>query len=218
MADYNVWFTADLHIGHQNIIRHQKERIEAMKLKDENDIEGHDEYIIKTWLEQTKRNDHIYVLGDFIMEKSYDRANSILNRLKGNGCKIHLILGNHDSTSLKFKNMFEQIIILKSMTFKKSLFPFLADNLEVEMCHYPMKSWKGKCKGVLQLYGHVHRNSLWIDESDDLCLNVGIDNPLCNYKLFSLEQVNEIYMKKLNGLTPKEYSDKVCEKNKFYIR
>lgn len=170
------------------------------------------------WLSQTRRNDHVYVLGDFIMEKSYDRANRIFSRLKSNGCKIHLIVGNHDKTSLKFPNMFESISLMKKMTFKKSVFEFLKDDLTVVMCHFPMKSWEGKCKGNFQLYGHVHNNSPWIDKTDDLCLNVGLDNPLCGYKLFSLEDINKIYLNKLNGIEPCKYSDEACKKNKLYIR
>ena len=37
--NYDVWFISDLHIAHKNILRHQPKRIEAMSLKDEDDIE-----------------------------------------------------------------------------------------------------------------------------------------------------------------------------------
>ena len=68
------------------------------------------------------------------------------------------------------------------------------------------------------MYGHIHWNSPWTDEGTDLSLNVGFDNPMCNYQLFTLEQVYEYYKKKLNGLTPKEYSDEMCKVDKTYIR
>ena len=42
----NIWFIADLHIGHKNILKHSPSRIKAMGLKDEADIESHDNYII----------------------------------------------------------------------------------------------------------------------------------------------------------------------------
>ena len=58
--EYNVFFLADLHIGHKNILFHQPNRIEGMSLKDKKDIEGHDAYIVNMWLSQTKENDHIY--------------------------------------------------------------------------------------------------------------------------------------------------------------
>lgn len=216
-VQYNIFFISDLHICHKNILHHSKERVGAMNLKDNTDIEGHDEYIINMWLNQTKRGDHIYVLGDFIMSNQQESI-KILNRLKSNGCKIHLIVGNHDKSTQKMYNMFESIDIIKVVNFKKTMFDFLEEDFQIVMCHYPMKSWFNKCRGSLHLYGHVHWNSPWVDESDDLCFNVGYDNPMCNYKLFTLEQVYDYYKKKLNGLSPKEYSDKISQINKKYIR
>lgn len=214
----NVWFIADLHIGHKNILRHSPSRIKAMGLKDDDDIESHDNYIINLWLSQTKRGDRIYVLGDFIMGDK-QRAVKILNKLKSNGCKIYLIEGNHDKSTRNLYNMFESIESIKTVTFQKQHFEFLDENLEVVMCHYPMKSWNHKCNGALHLYGHIHNNSPWVDyETDDLCLNVGFDNPLSNYKLFSLEQVYNLYKTKLRGISPRKYSDVICEENKRYIR
>lgn len=99
------------------------------------------------------------------------------------------------------------------------MFPFIEEeNFQIVMCHYPMKSWFNKCRGSLMMYGHIHWNSPWTDEGTDLSLNVGFDNPMCNYQLFTLEQVYEYYKKKLNGLTPKEYSDEMCKVDKTYIR
>lgn len=217
MADYNVYFTADLHINHLGILRHQKERVKAMSLADSNDIENHDKYIIDMWLEQTKRNDHVYILGDVLFGGS-DIASKILHKLKSNGCKIYLVVGNHDKSVQKMTNMFESIDLIKEVKFKKENFDFLEDDFWLTLCHYPMKSWNHKCRGAMQLYGHVHNNSPWIDDSDDLCLNVGIDNPICNYKLFSLEQVYAIYKEKLKGFKPMKYSDEIIKENNFYVR
>ena len=215
---YNVWFIADLHITHKNILKYSKGRIEAMGLTDENDIEKHDQYIIDMWLSQTKRGDVIYVLGDFIMGRK-EQAKKILHKLKSNGCKIHLIQGNHDKSTRKLTNMYESVDLIKVVTFPKRIYEFLDQDFEVVMCHYPMKSWQDKCKGAFHLYGHIHDNSPWVDtETDDLCLNVGYDNPLSGYTLFSLEQVYNIYKEKLRGMKPKEYSDEICKTNHKYIR
>lgn len=217
MVDYNVWFTADLHINHSNILLHQKDRVNKMNLSSNTDILSHDKYIIDMWLSKTKKNDHIYLLGDAIIGDS-ETCYKNISKLKSNGCKIFLIAGNHDKCLQKMTNMFESVDLIKKVKFKKDNFNFLNDDFSVVMCHYPLKTWDGKCDGNMQLYGHVHANSLWIDESDDLCLNVGIDNPLCNYSLFSLEDVYSIYLNKLNGASPKEYSDIANNYNKFYIR
>ena len=68
------------------------------------------------------------------------------------------------------------------------------------------------------MYGHVHNNATFIDEGLDLCLNVGLDNPMLNYKLISLEDVYNYYTAKLNGIEPKDYSNIISEKNDKYIR
>lgn len=213
----NVWFIADMHIGHKNILRHQPNRIHAMSLKDDNDIEHHDTYIINMWLSNTKKGDHIYVLGDMIMG-SQQFAMYILNRLKSNGCKIHLLVGNHDKNISKMFNMFESIDLIKRVIFKKNEFDFLNEDFEVILSHYPLKSWEGKCRGSMNLYGHIHDNALWVDEDDDLCLNVGIDSKYSNYRLFSLEEIYGFYMNKLNGMKPKEYVNNVSKKNEFFVR
>ena len=214
---YNVFLIADLHLQHKNILHHSKNRISAMGLKDDKDIEGHDEYIINLFHNQVKRGDHVYILGDFILSNQ-ETSRKIIQRIKSKGCKLHLIVGNHDKSTQKFYNDFESIELIKVVNFKKTVFPFLDEDFQIVMCHYPMKSWFNKCRGSLMCYGHVHDNSPWMDDTNDLTLNVGFDCPICNYQLLSLEQVYEFYKKKLNGLSPKEYSDKICEVDKTYIR
>ena len=204
MPNYNVYITADLHIRHKNILHHQKNRIKGMNLLNDADVEGHDKYVIDMWKNITKRGDHIYVVGDFIMSNQQDSL-KILHELKSNGCHIHLIVGNHDKSTHKMYNMFESISDIKRVIFKKDVFDFLQNDFTVIMCHYPMISWQDKPRGSMMLYGHVHLNAPIIDTYPDLRMNVGIDNPLCNYKLFSLEQIYNYYLNKLGGLSIKEY-------------
>lgn len=214
----NVWITADLHINHKNILHHQKERIEAMGLNGAEDISGHNEYITNMFLSQTKRGDRVYLLGDVILDNQQN-SKKFLDKIKSNGCSLYLIEGNHDKSIHKMYNMFESIDLIKKVIFKKNEFDFLDEDFSVIMCHYPMKSWADKCRGSMNLYGHIHANAPWVDnETNDLCLNVGLDNPLCNYKLFSLEQIYSYYKNKLNGISPSKYSDEICKIDKKYIR
>ena len=219
-APYEVWAVSDLHLRHKHILRHQKARIEAMSLKDEDDIDGHDKYIIDMWLSMTKRNDHIYIMGDFIMSNR-DTAVYVLHKLKSNGCKIHLIVGNHDKATLKLDNLLESIDLIKVVDFKKSVFTFLDEDLPVVMCHYPMATWPRKCHGAIHLFGHIHANSPHIDEGlqeGDLMLNVGLDTKLANYKLINLRDIYKWYKEKLGGLSPTDYIEKVTKENKTFIR
>ncbi len=214
---YSIWFTADLHLRHKNILQHQPARVEAMGLVDADDIDGHDRWIVDMWYDAVKRNDHVYVLGDLILA---DRVTSLylLGRLKRKGVKIHLIIGNHDKSTYNLTNMFESIDYIKVVDFKASVFDFLPCDLTVAMCHYPMKSWPRKPQGSINLYGHVHANAPWIDDSDDLCLNVGLDSPFANFRLVSLRQISDWYSAKLNGLTPREYIEQTSINNPKFIR
>ena len=219
-APYDVWVISDLHLQHKNILRHQPKRIEVMSLKDDDDIETHDKWIIDMWLKTVKRNDHVYVLGDMILS-SQQSSLYILHRLKSTGCKIHLIIGNHDKSTQKLTTMFETIDLIKVVDFKKSVFPFLDEDLPVVMCHYPMATWPRKAVGALHLFGHIHANAPHINfgiTEGDLMINVGLDAPMANYRLINLKDIYKWYQSKLNGLTPREYIEKVSKENPSFVR
>lgn len=189
-----------------------------MGLKDEEDIEGHDKYIEDMWLNTVNCGDHVYVLGDMILANR-EESLKILKKLKKNGCFIHFIPGNHDGSLVNLEGVFTSKSLIKVADFKKTSFPFLEEDFTCVMCHYPMKSWSRKCQGSVNLFGHVHNNSPWIDqETDDLCLNVGLDTPFANYHLISLEQIYGWYKNKLNGMSPEEYIEMVTNNNPTFIR
>lgn len=216
-APYNVFFISDTHLSHKNILRHSPQRIKAFNLIDENDIENHDKHIINMFKKLTKRGDHVYIVGDFIMTNQQESL-KILNDIKSNGVVLHLIVGNHDKSTQKMYNMFESIDLIKNVTFKKNVFPFLNDDFQVVMCHYPMKSWSNKCRGSVNIYGHVHNNSPWLDDSMDLAVNVSLDANFANYELIPLEKIYNWYTEKLNGLKPSEYIDLCTKQNNNFIR
>lgn len=215
---HNIYFTADLHIRHKNILHHQKERIEKMNLPNSEAIDEHDKYIIDMVLSSTKRGDELYVLGDLVMA-SQQESIKILHQLKKNGLKLHLIVGNHDKSTHKMLNMFESINLIKVLNFNQKAFPFIEESdFKCVLCHYPMKSWPHKCQGSMHLYGHIHANAPWADGPSDLMLNVGLDNPQSNFKLWSLEEIYAYYKEKLGGLTPKQYIEKVSQEDPLFVR
>ncbi len=218
MGKHNVWFIADLHLAHKNILKHQPNRIEWLGLKDENDIETHDKKILEIWNNTVKPGDCVYLLGDIILSNR-EKVLELLSQLKSKGCALILIVGNHDKEITKFTRFFKTIEICKYVEFKKKDFPFIEeDRFSCVLCHYPLKSWMNKCRGSMQIYGHVHDNSPWIDEEDDLTMNVGFDACHAHGGLVSLEQVYSFYKTKLNGLSPVNYVNKVSESNKKFIK
>ena len=188
----NVFFTADLHIGHKNILKHQPNRIEYMGLSGVDDLSGHDKYIFDMWHSTAKRGDLVYILGDLTLSKA-EESYKILQNLKKHGCKISLIVGNHDKSILSYPEMFENMTMLKLYKFKKNVYPFLDDTFKCVMCHYPMLSWADKAHGSVCLHGHTHNNSPWENKGCDLRLNVGLDTDFAQCKLVSLEQVYAWY-------------------------
>jgi len=79
-----LWFTADLHLGHANIIRYCRRPFR--------DVADMDEAIVLGWNGVVGADDDVWVLGDFAMG-TLDRSLPIGRRL--NGTK-HLVVGNHD--------------------------------------------------------------------------------------------------------------------------
>lgn len=53
----NNWVTSDLHFGHKNIIKYENRPFK--------DIEEMDKAIIELWNKTVKKDDKIYILGDF---------------------------------------------------------------------------------------------------------------------------------------------------------
>ena len=63
-----IYFTADLHFGHTNILKHSPKRPFA----DVVDIRAHDEWLLDKWRATVDKRDTVYVLGDLTFLKSED--------------------------------------------------------------------------------------------------------------------------------------------------
>ena len=79
-----VYFTSDLHLGHENVIKLCNRPFDS--------IEEMDAALIRNWNRKVTNGDTVYVLGDLIY-KSKKPPEEYLRQLKG---KKHLIVGNHD--------------------------------------------------------------------------------------------------------------------------
>ena len=77
-----IYFTADLHFYHDNVIRFANRPFENSQQMNK--------ALIKNWNDKIKPTDEVYILGDFTM-KGHALAQEILYQLKG---KKHLIKGN----------------------------------------------------------------------------------------------------------------------------
>ena len=70
-----IYYTADTHFGHKNIIKYCERPFKSASHMDE--------VIIKNWNAIVKPEDTIFHLGDFSMEKNPERIEKWLSRLNG---------------------------------------------------------------------------------------------------------------------------------------
>ena len=92
----NVFFIADLHFGHKNIIKFARPQFSGLE-------EMH-ETLIENWNSVVKQKDVVYVLGDVAFGK--DNLH-YLAQLSG---RKHLIMGNHDHYAIsEYTQYFDHI-------------------------------------------------------------------------------------------------------------
>ena len=153
----NIYFIADLHFGHKNILTLANRRFSS--------IQEHDDHIIKCVNETVSTSDHLYILGDLGFHKDYVGLATQISRI--NTRNIHIIKGNHDNMqNLVRLNRDGMIVEVKEMkTVQKG-------RQHIFCCHYPMREWPGFYRGHYHAYGHVHATLKPYERSMD----VGVDS------------------------------------------
>lgn len=154
-----IYFTADTHFGHQNIIRFCNRPFST--------TEEMDKALIKNWNSRVNGNDTVYILGDMFFRSI--NAESILKSLKG---KKRLIIGNHDSSWMTKFNASKYFISMDS-------FLEISDGkYALTLCHYPLVTWKHAEKSYM-IHGHIHNDKnadFWpLIAARDHLLNAGAD-------------------------------------------
>ena len=170
-----IWFTADSHIGHRNIIKYCQRPF--------SNVEEMNETLICNWNKVVGKNDYVFHLGDFSVGGAAEWT-SILDNLNG---RIFLVLGNHDMNNVDqgFMRRFEDVAMQMLITIGKQ---------RVYLNHYPFLCYGGAYRGTWQLFGHVHTSSCMsgLDGPRLQMLfprqyDVGVDNN--NYTPISFEEV-----------------------------
>ena len=157
-----IFFTADTHFGHANIIRYCNRPFHS--------IGEHDAALITNWNAVVRPDDEVYVLGDFIFAKNVEEVESVTQRLNG---RKYLIRGNHDRTEL----------CESSFAWIKDYHEMAAHNLKWVLFHYPLHEWHGKYRsnGFVHLHGHTHNriekngDPSHPETSNKRRINVGVD-------------------------------------------
>lgn len=165
-----IWFTADLHLNHANIMHYCNRPFK--------NVEEMDNTITKNFVELLRKGDMLYILGDLSFKKSY--AEEFLRTIRKIGVEIHFIIGNHDKDGGTIKTIKQYC---KSVQEIKEI---KIDGTRITLCHYPMRSWNGSFHGAWHLYGHVHGRWKLKEKTYD----VGVD---CN----NFKPVSYTWLKKM---------------------
>lgn len=138
-----IFFTSDLHFGHENVLRFDNRPFETV---DEMDAE-----LIKRWNNKVGKGDIVYVLGDMIWKSKNDDAEDIIKSLNG---QVILIKGNHDRfiKNAKAKKAlagikdYDDIVVTLSDGTKKRCI----------LSHYFMPFYNAHHYKSILLHGHSH--------------------------------------------------------------
>ena len=173
-----IWLTSDTHFGHDKDFIWDARGFE--------NIEQHNQEIIKRWNEVVKKDDIVYHLGD-VMLGDLEAGMECLKQLNG---QIKIVLGNHDTkTRIKAYQELDNVEVLgyatmlkyKKYHFYLSHYPTLTDNMDEDK---PLKA------RVLNLYAHTHQKTKFLD--GHLNYHVGIDTHGCPIKLDNIiEEIKE---------------------------
>ena len=145
-----TWFTADLHLGHANVIKHCDRPFSS--------VGEMDDALVRNWNSVVREEDTVWVVGDFSSRVARP-AQNYLDRLHG---IKHLIAGNHDH---------EDTVTAPSWSSVKQLAEVTVEGFRVILCHYAMRVWPRSHHGALHLYGHSHG----LIPPDRRSLDVGVD-------------------------------------------
>lgn len=101
-----MFFTADTHFGHANIIKFCNRPF--------SDVEEMDRCLMENWNARVRPSDTIHIIGDMFYHAKYD-PEVMLKKLHG---KKHLVQGNHDSSWFnkdpeRYARYFESVTALK---------------------------------------------------------------------------------------------------------
>lgn len=144
-----VFFTGDLHFGHENVI--------AFDNRPFNTVEEMDAELIRRWNAKVSKGDLVYVLGDMIWKTRNDDTPSLIKSLNG---QIILIKGNHD----RFLHNAKAKAALEGLKDYDDICVTLEDGTKKRciLSHYFIPMYNGhRYKGI-----HLHAHSHFTDEAD----------------------------------------------------
>ena len=172
MSDKPLFFTSDLHFGHENVIKYCDRPFK--------DAAHMNEELVRRWNAKVPTNGRVYILGD-VGFMNHHALRDILFRLNG---ELHLVFGNHDKVIRNQRMLQERFSTMSELTEVKHKSG--GEKLRFVLCHYAMRVWDGSHRGTMHLYGHSHGSMP--DDPNSLSMDVGIDTT-SDYAPYSVDQI-----------------------------
>lgn len=165
-----VFFTADTHYGHRNILRHCNRPFPSS--------EEMDAAMIAKWQVTVTDDDEVYHLGDYAWSMGRGRLRWIFDSLPG---RKHLVIGNHDRAD---------VLALPWASPPTHYRRIQVGGRTVVLSHYGLRVWEVMHHGSLHLYGHSHGSlpgyrTAW----GGGCCDVGVD--CWRFEPISLDRIVE---------------------------
>lgn len=165
----DVFFIADTHFGHKNIIKYENRPFDT--------LEEMDNSMLKNWNNVVSSQDIVFILGDFSFYNK-SKTQDIVNSLNG---KKSLIIGNHDREtisyylSLGFRNVYDYPIIYNEFWI---------------LSHEPL--YINNNMPYANIFGHVHANKEYTNFSNQsFCVSV----ERINYTPITFDKIKECVLK-----------------------
>jgi calcineurin-like phosphoesterase family protein len=170
MKTPTIWFIADTHFGHKNIINYENRPF--------NNIEEMDEAIISNWNSVVDKEDIIYHLGDFAFSHNKEELKILLERL--NGRKV-LIMGNHDLHINKYTDFWREVGFEEVYRY-----PIIYDDFFM-LSHEPL--YLNNNTPYRQIHGHIHSGIM----TPNLYYNACVEHT--NYYPVKFEDIKNYFIK-----------------------
>ena len=182
-----VWFSADLHLGHDKDFIYEPRGFHSVQENAEN--------ILENFHNVLQKGDSLYLLGDVLVGPN---SNYYLKYLRKLPVNLHLVWGNHDTDRRKIllqtlPNTIEVIGYSGIIKFGKKKF---------YLCHYPtitsnVTDEKRPWDRLICLYGHTHQKQNFYNDNPFI-YHVGVDSHNC-FPVSLDEIINDISNKILSS-------------------
>lgn len=172
----DVWFYSDPHLGHTKTVTEFK-RHDGSPLRDFESVDAMNEHLIDRHNLVVKPQDHVYCLGDVVINR---KCFPLLDRMNGHK---RLIRGNHDIfKTAEYLKYFDEIYACRVFDGVKAIFT-----------HIPIHH-ESLGRFQVNVHGHLHHQTSQVDSPDmelNGYFNVCVEM-LDNYTPIHLDQIKSM--------------------------